>query len=232
VNNVNITNEVKEIIQELPKNQLFNSREIYERYFSDFCMESTYLKILNRMQKNELIFMLQKGIFYLPKYQNGKRVNIRQYQIKSYIFSSKNDGVLIGEGLYYRLKLSKVIAKEYLYYTNQIDVKSKKVGNARFINLPFDFDPATSFIIQLMDILHNFHKIVNIDLNEFHKFLYLNIKLYDDVIFYEIQRYMKYPKHVIAFLKTILDDLGVDNVLDKYLSTRSIYKIPDWKYAA
>jgi len=80
-----------------------------------------------------------------------------------------------------------------------------------------------------MDILQNFHKIVNIDLNEFHKFLYLNIKLYDDVVFYEIQRYMKYPKHVIAFLKTILDDLGVDNVLDKYLSTRSIYKIPNWK---
>gem|GEM_PF-3221565 len=123
---MNITNEVKEIIQELPKNQLFNSREIYERYFSDFCMESTYLKIINRMQKDELIFMLQKGIFYLPKYQNGKRVNIRQYQIKSFVFSNNSDGVLIGDGLYYRLKLSKVIAKEYLYYTNQIDVKSKK----------------------------------------------------------------------------------------------------------
>jgi hypothetical protein len=184
---VNVTNEVKEIIQELPKNQLFNSREIYERYFSDFCMESTYLKIINRMQKDELIFMFQKGIFYLPKYRNGKRVNIRQYQIKSYVFSNNNDGVLIGDGLYYRLKLSNVMAKEYLYYTNQIDEQSKKVGNARFIYLPFDFDPSTSTIIQLMDILRNFHKIVNIDLNEFHKFLYLNIKLYDDVVFYKIQ---------------------------------------------
>jgi len=51
VNNMNITNEVKEIILELPKNMLFNSKEIYERYFIDFCMESTYLKIINRMQK-------------------------------------------------------------------------------------------------------------------------------------------------------------------------------------
>ncbi|QLY39847.1 hypothetical protein HF295_02815 [Hujiaoplasma nucleasis] len=176
--------------------------------------------------------MFQKGIFYLPKYHKGKRVNIRQYQIKSYVFSNNNDGVLIGDRLYYRLKLSNVMAKEFLYYTNQIDERSKKVGNARFIYLPFDFDPSTSTIIQLMDILRNFHKIVNIDLNEFHKFLYLNINLYDDVVFYKVQKFIKYPKHVIAFLKSILDDIGVYNDLDKYLSTRSVYKIPNWKYAA
>jgi len=179
--------------------------------------------------KNELIFMFQKGIFYLPKYRNGKRVNIRQYQIKSYVFSNNNDGVLIADGLYYRLKLSKIIAKEYLYYTNQIDEQSKKIGNARFIFLPFDFDPSTSSIIQLMDVLHSFHKIVNIDLDQFHKFLDLNVKHYDDVVFYEIQKIMKYPKHVIAFLTAILDNRCVFNVLDKYLSNRSIYRIPDWK---
>jgi hypothetical protein len=60
---MNITSEVKEIILQLPKNQLFNSREIYERYFIDFCMESTYSKIINRMQKDELIYMLQNVSF-------------------------------------------------------------------------------------------------------------------------------------------------------------------------
>ena len=226
---MNITSEVKEIILQLPKNQLFNSREIYERYFIDFCMESTYSKIINRMQKDESIIMFQKGIFYLPKYRDGKRVNIRQYQIKSFVFSNNNDGTLVGDGLYYRLKLSKVIAKEYLYYTNQIDEQSKKIGNARFNFLPLDFDPTTSSIIQLMDVLCGFHKITNIDLNQFHQFLDSSVKLYDDIAFYEIHKIMKYPKHVIAFLKTILDDLGIDNVLERYLSTRSIYKIPDWK---
>ena len=33
---MNITSEVKEIILQLPKNQLFNSREIYEGYFINF----------------------------------------------------------------------------------------------------------------------------------------------------------------------------------------------------
>jgi hypothetical protein len=226
---MNITSEVKEIILQLPKNQLFNSREIYERYFIDFCMESTYSKIINRMQKDELIYMLQKGIFYLPKYRNGKRINIRQYQIKSFVFSNNNDGTLVGDGLYYRLKLSKVIAKEYLYYTNRIDELSKKIGNARFLFLPFDFDPTTTSIIQLMDILCGFHKIANLDLDQFHQFLDSSVKLYDDIAFYEIHKIMKYPKHVIAFLKTILDHFGIDNVLERYLSTRSIYKIPDWK---
>lgn len=181
------------------------------------------------MQQDESIIMLQKGIFYLPKYQNGKRVNIRQYQIKSFVFSNNNDGTLIGDELYYRLKLSKVIANEYLYYTNQIDELSKKIGNARFLFLPFDFDPSTTSIIQLMDVLHGFHKIKNIDLNQFHQFLDSSVKLYDDISFYEIHKIIKYPKNVIAFLKTILDDLGIDNLLDKYLSTRSIYNIPVWK---
>jgi hypothetical protein len=80
-----------------------------------------------------------------------------------------------------------------------------------------------------MDVLYGFHKITNIDLNQFHQFLDSSVKLYDDIAFYEIHKIMKYPKHVIAFLKTILDDLGIDNVLERYLSTRSIYKIPDWK---
>lgn len=226
---MNLTNEVKKIILQLPKNQLFNSGVIYERYFIDFCMESTYSKIVNRMQKDESIIMFQKGIFYLPKYRNGNRVNIRQYQIKSYVFANNNEGVLIGDGLYYRLKLSKVIAKEYLYYTNQIGEQSKKIGNARFVFLPFHFDPSTSSIIQLIDVLCGFHKITNIDLSQFHKFLDSSVKLYDDIVFYEVHKIMKYPKHVIAFLKTILDDLGIDNLLDKYLSTRSIYKIPAWK---
>ncbi|MDA3932622.1 MAG: hypothetical protein PF513_07805 [Tenericutes bacterium] len=95
--------------------------------------------------------------------------------------------------------------------------------------MPFDFDPSTSSIIQLMDVLRGFHKIFNIDLNRFHIFLDQTLQLYDHTLFDNIYSYMKYPKHVIAFLKTILDDLGVDNVLDKYLSTRSIYKVPDWK---
>jgi hypothetical protein len=69
---MNITNEVKEMILQLPKNQLFNSKEIYERYFIDSCLESTYSKIINRMQKDELIFMIQKGIFF---YQNFKMEN-------------------------------------------------------------------------------------------------------------------------------------------------------------
>lgn len=226
---MSITTEVKEIILQLPKNQLFNSREIYESYFTDFCMESTYSKIVNRMQQDESIIMFQKGIFYLPKYRNGKRVNIRQYQIKSFVFSNNNDGVLIGDGLYYQLKLSKVIAKDYLYYTNQLEEQSKKIGNARFIYLPFVFDPSPSSIIQLMDVLHGFDKITNIDLNQFHRFLDSAIKLYDDISFYEVHKIMKYPKNVIAFLKQILDSNHIENNLEKYLSLRSSYKIPNWK---
>jgi hypothetical protein len=154
---------------------------------------------------------------------------LRQHQIKSFVFSNTNDGVLIGEGLYLQLKLSKDAPKEYLYYTNQLEDQSKKIGNTRFVFLPFDFDPSTSLIIQLMDVLSNYHKIAHIDLTQFHSFLDQSLQLYDHTSFDNIHRYMKYPKHVIAFLKAILDDLGVDNVLDKYLSTRSIYKIPDWK---
>lgn len=226
---MNITNEVKEMILQLPKNQLFNSREIYERYFIDSCLESTYSKVVNRMKKDELIFMIQKGIFYLPKFQNGKRVYLRQHQIKSFVFSNANDGVLIGEGLYLQLKLSKATPKEYLYYTNQLEDQSRKIGNTRFLFLPFDFDPSTSSVIQLIDVLSNYPKIADIDLTHFHSFLDQSLKLYDQTTFDNIHRHMKYPKHVIAFLKAILDDRGVDNVLDKYLSTRSIYKIPDWK---
>jgi hypothetical protein len=60
---MNITSEVKEIIQQLPKNQLFNSREIYERYFIDFFMESTYSKIINRMQKDDQLSCFKKVSF-------------------------------------------------------------------------------------------------------------------------------------------------------------------------
>lgn len=226
---MSVTNEVKEIILQLPKNQLFSSREIYEAYFIENCLESSFSKIINRMQKEDLIIMTQKGIFYLPKYKSGKRVSIRQRDIKSYIFSNKNQGVLIGEGLYFQLKLKKVAPSEFHYYTNQIAEQSKKVGNTRFTSLPFYFDPSTSSIIELMDVLSGFHMITDIDLTEFHRFLNQTVIFYETTTFENINKYLQYPKHVIAFLKVILDDFDIENNLSKYLSTRSMYKIPDWK---
>ncbi len=226
---MSFTNEAKEIILQLPVNQLFNSREIYEKYFIESCLESSFSKIINRMQKEGLIITIQKGIFYLPKYKNGIRISIRQRDIKSYIFSNKNDGVLIGDGFYFQLKLSKVAPKEYLYYTNQLIERSKKIGNTRFISLPFHFDPSTSSLIQLMDLLCNFHSIFNINFTNFHEYLNENILFYDTTTFEYIHKYIQYPKHVIAFLKQILDYYHIENNLSKYLSTRSMYKIPDWK---
>lgn len=71
--------------------------------------------------------------------------------------------MLIGEGLYFKSGISKKSPKEYKYYTNQIIEYSKMIGNTTFRNLPFDFDPPTSAIIQLMDVVCNLNHIIDID---------------------------------------------------------------------
>jgi hypothetical protein len=66
---MSITREVKNLILQFPKNQLFSSSEVYMKYFTEFCTESSFFKIIIRMQKEGSIIIIQKGIFYLPKYK-------------------------------------------------------------------------------------------------------------------------------------------------------------------
>jgi len=152
---MSVTTEVKNIILQFPKNQLFSSSEVYAEYLEGLCIESSFFQIINRMQKEGSIIMIQKTIFYLLKYKEEKRISTRQHNIKSFIFSNNNDGVLTGVGLYFKLKLLNTAPKKYHYYTNQMVELSKRIGNTRFTYLPIDFDPSSSAIIQLLNILSN-----------------------------------------------------------------------------
>ena len=81
-------------------------------------------------------------------------------------------------------------------------------------------------MIQMLEVLKNYYEIQELNQNQFIKLCEEFAPHYSDEIFEYVNSRIHYPKHTIAFLRSILDYYGVKNNLNKYLSAMSEYKYP------
>ena len=116
--------------------------------------------------------------------------------------------------------------KEYIL-TSSITESRKQIENVVIEKINIDLTPEIIATIEMMETLQNYSKIEDINKNAFVKYAedYSNNYFNDEIIEHVLEK-RKYKKSTIAFLKSLLDAMGIENKLSEYLSPLSTYAIP------
>jgi len=214
--------------QMLEKGVIYDASKIYNDHFHSLFNEQNYYQVLSRMVKNKRLIKVAKGLYYNPKYKDGKQIPLTHKHIKKFMLPYHGLGFAVGETLYYRLKLTLKKPSNYTYYVNHIEEKTRTIQNTKFIRIYSEINADIIKHIECIDILEHFDSIHNINLDNFNQYIISFLNGYDQKIMNHAIKVIKPKKRTVAFLKEILDTYRISNKLDFYLSSTSNYHIPKY----
>ena len=199
---MNYTSSVEEIINEMPFNKIFNSKELYIQYKLTM-NEKTYYKILSRLVQEHVLSHLTKGLYYRIKKTIFGEVPIDEKSITDY-FTDNGCGIIIGYRLYNSLGLTTQISKNIEILSNKQDEDIKHIQNIEVKKIGFIPDKKTIKLVECMDVIQNYNKIEDLDTGKFCDYIYDVSKCYSDDSFDIVLKHIKYKKSTIAFFHHLL----------------------------
>jgi len=218
-------NEVRKFIERCKDNELFIASDIYRQSFKDKISELSYYKILERLNKDNIIIKISKGIYAKPKYTKYGVVTPTENDIVEK-FTRDESGMVIGYYLYNMLRLTTQISKNKNILTCNIDSQTKTISNVNMKRVNLKFTEEIKNVIIALEVLQNFDYIEDLNYLSFISFSEFAAKVYDDKILKIILKELSYKKRTLSFYKEILDYYRVDNNISDYLSSLSNYKHP------
>lgn len=216
---------LKNTINEMPKNQIFEASKLYFEQFNFSMSEAAFYKALERMVKEYVLIKISKGIYARPEQSKYGIVPPSEEEIISN-FIENNKGIVIGYQLYNLLNISTQISKNIKIYCNMIKQQTKTIGNVFIERKEVDFSDEVCKVIEMLEILSNFNSIQDLNYNSFILLCEKFYKQYDEETTKYVLAKMRYSKSTIAFLRNILNHYGVDNALGENLSAFSTYNYP------
>lgn len=216
--------EIEKVISDIPCNKLIEASNLYKSKLSNI-PELTFYKTLERLQKENMILHLTKGIYYKPKKSKFGIVPISDNDIVNY-YTKGNKGVLTGYQLYNQKGITTQIPKTVDVLTVAVQGERKSINNVRLEKIYLELNEKTRPTIETLELLRFYGKVEDINSRAFKDYMIKFSKVYDDDVAQYVLSNRKYKKATIAFLARILDALDVENSLDKHLSALSNYKIP------
>lgn len=222
---MNYTKIVKEEIKKYKETELINSNQLFLNALSNI-PEFTYYKILERMVKNNEIARISKGIYVIPKKTEFGLITYSEKKILNF-YLENNNGLYKGYYLYNHLGLTTQISKITEIYSSILDQETKSINNFRIQKINIELNEENKSLIELLEVLENYDKIEDLNLNNFISYIKKSIKFYNETNLKYILRNKKYKKSTIAFLEVILYKFNIKNTLNQYLNRTSKYKIPN-----
>jgi len=216
---------IMRIVEQFPENELIFANKLYMEQLRETVSEESYYQTLGRMCKAGALCRIAKGTYYRPKISKYGIVPPSQKEIAA-AFTEPDKGTVVGYSLYNSLKLTTQIAKTVEVFSSQIEQQTKNISNVllRFCNLIYT--PEVKGMIHMLEVLQNFNEIQDLNYHQFIAFCEKFAQEYDDKIFEQVVRKVRYQKKTISFLRNVLNYYGVENNLDKHLSALSEYKHP------
>lgn len=218
------TNTIKRAFELLPCNHIIVVNELYNSRMKDI-PEKTFYKVVGRLAKDGVIDHLTKGIYYKPKYTKYGKVPVSEQEITKY-YTKNSNGVLVGYRMYNNRGITTQVGKNIVILSNNLREEKKNIGNIKVLKANLKFNPESIAVIEMLEILQNYKNIEDVNEKAFCNYVRTFAKKYSDVSATYVIENRKYKKSTIAFLRHLLDAMGVSNTLDQYLSGLSEYAIP------
>lgn len=215
---------VKLHIQNEPENKLFEASRMYQDYFRSI-PEMSYYKALERLCKQGELVHLTKGLYYRPKHSRFGPVPISEDEIVKH-YTEDLKGLVIGYKLYNQKGLTTQISRRVEVLSNSLPDKKKNISNVSVTNIDFPLTKKAIPVIETLEILQNYSRIEDVNSKALSKYMENFADSYSDEMAISVLEKLSYKKSTIAFLKSFLDFLGVENTLQRFLSALSKYEIP------
>lgn len=214
-----------EEFQKVPENTLIMAGKLYREKFAGQMSEAAFTQMLSRLCKSGAIERVSKGIYCRPKKTRFGAVLPSDREIVEQ-FIAKNNGVLVGYGLYNALGVTTQIPKRLTAYSSASEEQLKQIGNVTIHKYDLDYSEETKAVIRMMELLHHHRDIQDINYAALLRSTETLSKQYNEEAFDAVQKAIGYPKWTVAFLREALNYYHIPNHLNKHLSALSDYRIP------
>lgn len=215
---------VKEKINQYSELEIIDTQNIYVRNFKNI-PEQNFYKTISRMAKKGEIIRLTKGIYCKPTIGRfGRVLSSEKHILEYYLGTNGKKGVAVGYRMYNKYRLTTQISKGIEVYSNVSVQEKKNVLNVKIKKVNLRFEPSTSKIIELLDVLENFNNIEELNRKNAILFIEGATTSYSDKILENLIKTIGYKKSTLASLKNILDYYEINHSIGKYLSEVSSYK--------
>ena len=211
--------------QAVPENTLIMTGKLYREKFLGQMSEAAFTQAISRLSKSGEIARISKGIYCMPKKTRFGTILPSDREIVD-LFTKQNNGVIVGYGLYNSLGITTQVAKRLIAYSSLVNEQLKQIGNVIVQKYDLKYTNEEKAVIRMMELLHHYKEIQDIDYSAFLRNTESLSKQYTDEAFEAVQRVIGYPKRTVAFLREALNYYHVPNSLSKHLSALSSYRIP------
>ena len=170
----------------------------------------TLLKILNRLEGEQVITGVSRGIYFI-----GKRYVSEERIISKY--TNDGRGMLVGYSLFNNIGLTDFQDDKIEVFTNAITANQHTIGRISLKRVDLKFNNAMVDLISLMEIIDAGYDIVDCNYVAYIEIESLLCKSYTDDLFNKIVKAIKYKYSTILRLSQLLDQYRIGNIcLDLY----------------
>ena len=211
--------------QAVPENTLIMTGKLYREKYSEIMSEAAFMQTVSRLCKSGEIERVSKGIYCQPKKTRFGTVLPSNQEIVD-LFTKQDNGIIIGYSLYNSLGVTTQVSKRITAYSCLADEQLKQIRDVTVHRCDLKYTTETKSMIRMMELLHHFREIQDINHSAFLRSTEALSKQYSEKAFDAVQKAIGYPKHTVAFLREVLNFFNVPNNLSKHLSSLSNYHIP------
>ena len=175
---------------------------VKDKEFADIPYK-TLLKILNRLEEEQVITSVSKGIYFI-----GKRYVSEEQIISKYTNNGK--GMLVGYTLFNNIGLTDYQDDKIELYTNAITA-NHTVGRISLKRVDLKFSNAMVDLVSLLEIIDAGYDIIGCNYVAFIEIESLLCKSYTDALFEKIVKTIKYKYSTILRLSQLLEQYIIVN---------------------
>lgn len=187
-----------------------NQGDIFDvSYMKDAFFEmvpyKTLLKILNRLEKENVLTCIAKGEYLIDK--DG--VTVEDAIIRRYV--ADGHGMFAGAAMFDEIGIAAASNGEIEVYSNRLAVNQKHIGKYHLIKFDIPFTKSTIAMVRLLECIERGHTIANESLAQIYEAIDILAEEYRDAIFCIVIYAKEYHYSTIVTLSEILEKKQIQN---------------------
>ena len=166
----------------------------------------TLLKILNRLEKEEIVSSIAKGVYIV---NSDQEIDIDK-AIKEY-YVNHFSGMMIGKALYNYYDIGDLDEDIIEIYTNKIISNNKSIGKYHLMKFDTYFYDEVVRLVTVLELIEKVSTIKDINYIRYNEEKEYGVNSYTDEIYKEIITHHKYKYSTIATFDGLLSKLSIEN---------------------
>ena len=166
----------------------------------------TLLKILNRLEKEEIVSSISKGVYIV---NSDQEIDIDK-AIKEY-YVNHFSGMMIGKALYNYYDIGDLDEDIIEIYTNKIISNNKSIGKYHLMKFDTYFYDEVVRLVTVLELIEKVSTIKDINYIRYNEEKEYGVNSYTDEIYKEIITHHKYKYSTIATFDGLLSKLSIEN---------------------